>query len=486
MSEPVSGRRVTFRDVLANREFRALYVAQALSVVGDQLARIAVAVLVFAHSHSALLTAASFALSYLPWVIGGPLLSGYADRLPRRNVMIFCDLTRGVLVLGLTLPHLPTAALLVLVTLVALLEPPFSASRASMLPDVVGEGETYAIAATLSNTTNNLAVVVGFAIGGFVVAGLGASATVILDTLTFAASAALLAFAVEDRPPLLRGPRNMLAELREGAQVVFGDVYLRWLVVSAWLIVGAAIATESVAVPYAAAHGGGARTAGLLTAALPVGSVIGSLIVGRLVHPSEAPRYLLPMAPAMPAVLALTAFNPSAVLTGLIWFAAGLFSAMQVIANREFVGRVPRELRGRAFGIAAAGIAASQGIGALICGIIAQHVSPATGVADIALPVFALICVISVRAFSRPAATESKESVDRSGEGEADVARGPAVARPEPRVWALSAGLAVAATIGISWLAPAAVIDVSLPAWWLFGLFAIAVAVPLHFVFRRQ
>ena len=43
MSEPATARRVTFRDVFANREFRAIYVAQALSVVGDQLARIAVA-----------------------------------------------------------------------------------------------------------------------------------------------------------------------------------------------------------------------------------------------------------------------------------------------------------------------------------------------------------------------------------------------------------------------------------------------------------
>src|SRR3954452_966685 len=487
MSEPVTGRRVTFRDVLANREFRALYVAQALSVIGDQLARIAVAVLVFAHSHSALLTAASFAVSYLPWVIGGPLLSGYADRLRRRNVMIFCDLSRGALVLVLTIPHLPTVALLILVTLVALLEPPFSASRASMLPDVVGEGEPYAIAATLSNTTNNLAVVVGFAIGGFVVAALGASATVILDTLTFAASAALLAFAVEDRPPLLRGPRNMLAELREGAQVVFGDVYLRWLVVSAWLIVGAAIATESVAVPYAAAHGGGARTAGLLTAALPVGSVIGALIVGRLVHPSEAPRYLLPMALAMPAVLALTVFNPSPTITGLIWFAAGVFSAMQVVANREFVGRVPRELRGRAFGIAAAGIAASQGIGALLCGIIAQHVSPATGVADIALPVFALICVISVRAFSSsPAAYPPNEQVQTQQEQEVHVVRGTAVARPEPRIWALSAALATVAAVGLRLLGDGPIVVSRVPGWWLCGLFTIAIAVPLHFVFRRQ
>src|SRR5438270_5933412 len=110
------GRRVTFRDVLANREFRALYVAQALSVAGDQLARIAVAVLVFSRSHSALLTAASFGLSYLPWVVGGPLLAGYADRLRRRQVMVVCDVARALMVLLMAVPNMPTVMLLVLVT----------------------------------------------------------------------------------------------------------------------------------------------------------------------------------------------------------------------------------------------------------------------------------------------------------------------------------------------------------------------------------
>src|SRR3954462_3639487 len=83
MSQAAVTPRVTVRDVLADREFRAMYAAQALSVVGDPLARTAVAVLVFNRSHSALLTAVSFAVSYLPWVVGGPLLAGYADRLPR-------------------------------------------------------------------------------------------------------------------------------------------------------------------------------------------------------------------------------------------------------------------------------------------------------------------------------------------------------------------------------------------------------------------
>ncbi|MBV9369295.1 MAG: MFS transporter, partial [Frankiales bacterium] len=187
-----SARRVTFRDVLANPEFRAMYVAQALSVVGDQLARIAVAVLVFNRSHSALLTAISFGASYLPWVIGGPLLSGYADRLRRRNVMIFCDVVRAVLVLGLAIPGIPIAILLVLVALIALMEPPFSASRASMLPDILGEGEQYAIASTLSNTTNILGGVLGFAVGGIVTKAIGTHSTILLDCLSFALSAVIL------------------------------------------------------------------------------------------------------------------------------------------------------------------------------------------------------------------------------------------------------------------------------------------------------
>ncbi|MDQ1684954.1 MAG: hypothetical protein QOC82_1691 [Frankiaceae bacterium] len=494
MSTEGSARRVTFGDVLANPEFRAMYVAQALSVIGDQLARIAVAVLVFNRSHSPLLTAVSFGVSYLPWVIGGPLLSGFADHLRRRNVMIFCDLVRAVLVLALAIPGAPIAVLLVLVTLIALMEPPFSASRASMLPDIVGEGEHYAIASTLSNTTNNLGVVLGFALGGLITTEIGARPTIALDCISFVLSAGILAGYVQSRPALHRAARDLRDDVRQGIKAIFEDQYLRWLVTVSWLTVGAAIATESIAVPYAASHGGGPVDAGLLTAALPVGSVIGSLIVGRWIHPARAPRLILPMALTMPAVLALTAFNPPIFVAGLLWVVAGGLSAMQLIANRVFVTAVPRDVRGRAFGIAAAGIATAQGIGAVVCGAVAQHASPAIGVADVALPVFAAVCVISVRTFrSVSGVTTSRNGVVTTN-NDAEVIQdeestpGPAAVtrRPEPRIWALTALLALVAAIAMSFLGNGPVNSIGLPAWWLFLLFMIAIAVPMHFVFRRQ
>jgi len=90
---------VTYRQVLAVREFRAIAVSQGLSILGDQVARIAVALLVYARSHSALATAATYACSYLPGLLGGPLLSALADRYRRRTIMAVCDVARTILVL---------------------------------------------------------------------------------------------------------------------------------------------------------------------------------------------------------------------------------------------------------------------------------------------------------------------------------------------------------------------------------------------------
>ena len=74
--------RPTYAQVFANGEFRALWLAQLLSVAGDQLARVAMTVLVYDRTHSALWTALTYAVTLLPWVVGGLALSGIPGRLP--------------------------------------------------------------------------------------------------------------------------------------------------------------------------------------------------------------------------------------------------------------------------------------------------------------------------------------------------------------------------------------------------------------------
>lgn len=479
-------RRATFRDVLAIREFRALYLAQTLSVTGDQLARIAVAWIVFARTHSALLTGLSYAVSYLPWIVGGPVLSVYADRLPRRHVMIFCDLIRMSLVLAVAIPRSPTPLLIVLVTLIALLEPPFSAARAAMVPEIVGEGDRYVAASTLGNSTTQLAVVTGFAVGGAMVAIVGAHATLLVDAASFALSAVVAARYVEHRPAAITEQSRWRSEIREGARVVFSDAKLRWLVVTSWIVVGTMVTTEAVAIPYAHAHGHGALAAGLLSAAAPLGMVLGALLLGRVIRPETAEHLMLPTALLGPAILAFTALDPGPAAAGVLWFVAGAMSAMTVVANRVFVVAVPAELRGRAFGIAAAGISGSQGVGTLLVGLLTSHVGPAHAVADVALPAFALIVLFSIASASfRQRALGSIP--DASPPEDEDFAMPPAPRRSEPQVWTLNAVLAVIALTTAPLLHGGhAYAGVSLPAWWVLCLFVLGFAYPLRFEYRQQ
>ena len=82
-----------------------------LSFAGDQFAQVAIAILVYRRTHSALLTALAYALTYLPPIAGGPLLSGLADLFPRRRVMIACDVLRIGTVGLMAIPGMPFAAL---------------------------------------------------------------------------------------------------------------------------------------------------------------------------------------------------------------------------------------------------------------------------------------------------------------------------------------------------------------------------------------
>jgi MFS family permease len=165
---PPPARKTSFRDVFADGEFRAIWLAEFASIAGDQFARVALTVVVFQRTGSPLLTALTYAVTYLPWLVGGLFLSDLADRLPRRDVMITADLTRLVLVAVMALPGMPLWALFLLLFAVATLNAPFqgarSALRATIMPD-----DRYTLGLAASQVTREAGVVGGFVAGGVIV-----------------------------------------------------------------------------------------------------------------------------------------------------------------------------------------------------------------------------------------------------------------------------------------------------------------------------
>ena len=145
-------QRATFRDVFAVREFRALWLSQILSAGGDRLALVALALLIYDRTRLPLLAAIAYAAGTLPYLIGALFLSGMADRFPRREVMVTCDVVRAALVAAMLVPRMPLDVLIALLYAVTAFQPPFDAARSAILRDMV-QGERYALAAAIMQST---------------------------------------------------------------------------------------------------------------------------------------------------------------------------------------------------------------------------------------------------------------------------------------------------------------------------------------------
>jgi MFS family permease len=380
-------RPASFREVFAVREFRPLFGTFLLSTAGDELARVALTVLVYQRTASPLLAALTFAIGHLPWLLGGPLLSAFADRLPRHRVLITTDVFRALLLVVMAVPGMPLPLLLGLLFLVSLCAPPFESARSALMADVL-EGERYAVATSLTNVTLQLAQVVGFLAGGALVAVLDPSAALLIDAGTFAVSAAWLSRGLQRRPAPVAATgeplRSLWQDTAEGLRFIGRSPRLLAMVALLWLGTLFGYAWEGVATPLVEELGQGATALGVLLAANPLGVTIGGLVLGRFVPAAVRERMMAPLVAlsllplfigGVVVAVAGPGEMPFAVLIGLL-FLSGLGASWVIPLNVVFVQAVPSAFRGRAFGVAVSGLYGMQGIGALAAGLAAEGVAP--------------------------------------------------------------------------------------------------------------
>jgi MFS family permease len=374
-----SERPTTFGDLFSVREYRAIYTSTLVNWVGDYLAKAAVTVLVYQQSNSVLLSAAAFGVSFLPWIIGGTVLSALVERYPYRRVLITADLARMVPIALLLLPHLPTVAMLVLVFLASLGMPPTQAARSALLPQIVGR-ERLPIAIAANQTSGQSAQVFGYLAGATVATAISPQLALAVDVLTFAVSAALVASGVRPRPPaLVAGERkHLLRESAEGFRLVFGRRTLRSVAVMVFLMTTFAIVPEGLAAAWAAQGNPDPATRGLdqglIMAAGPIGFVIGGLLTTRLAGPARRDRLIRPYAvlSALALVPALAA-PPPAIVAILVVISGIAQGGLSPTLNGKFVLMLPNGYRARAYGVVQAGMQLSQFAGVMITGLLADR-----------------------------------------------------------------------------------------------------------------
>jgi predicted MFS family arabinose efflux permease len=305
----------SYLRVLRNRDFKYLFLGQSASAVGDQAVIVALALYITQRTGSPTDLGLVLAAQSLPMV--GLLLFGgvWADRLPRQQIMVVTDLVRAAL-------HLALAALILSggasVAQMVVIEALFGAARAffqpaytGLLPQTISE-ELRQDARALSETTANLAILVGPALGTALVLGVGAGEAFAFDAATFLLSAALLARV----RPRARGGRSPVAraavwhELRAGWREVRSRPWV-WATVAAFSVAVLCCYAQYYALaPIIARNNyGGAGVFGVLESIMGAGAVLGALvgIVWRPRRPMVAGTLMVLIWPLYSIVFALGA-----------------------------------------------------------------------------------------------------------------------------------------------------------------------------------
>jgi predicted MFS family arabinose efflux permease len=369
----------SFSQVLRSRPFAVLFAAETQSIVGDQLARVALSVLVFRRTNSASATVLTYAATYLPAIFGGFVLAGIGDRLPRQAVLVLCDVARAGLFAAMAIAGLPVGVVVALLVVAVFLGPAFSASEVSYLASAL-EPELFRVGTGLRMMSNQAAQVIGFGLGGVLVAAMGPRAVLLCDAATYVVSAIVITVALPrgdgtkrrgDAEPQPVDPRAFAGLWR--------DPLVRALVLLSALA-GLFIVPEGLAVPFGVDISASTTQIGIMLAAIPFGGAIGAGLLVRLPH-----RYRHAasgsMAVGCGVPLVISAFAGHWPVAAVCWLVSGALSAYQVETMTTTVHLIPDAVRARIVGAASSILLGAQGVGLLAFAGVARYATPAHAIA---------------------------------------------------------------------------------------------------------
>lgn len=358
----------------------ALFAADAVSLVGNAVAQLAIPWYVLVTTDSPALTGLAVFFNFVPVVIAGFFGGVVVDRLGFRTTSVLADLASALAVAAIPALHLTVGIelwqLMALVFVGALLDAPGTTARSALFPDVVElAGIRLERASGIRGAIQRGSLLVGAPLGGVLVAVFGATSALWLNAASFIFSAALVAALVPAarRSEAVKTAGRYRAELVEGFAFIWRQRLVRALVATV-LVTNFLDAPISVVMPVFAREAfGGAADLGLMFGVFGGSALLGSLAFSAVGH--RLPRRLtflscflvwaldyLVLATLPPFPLTLVAF-------AIGGFAIGPVNPLLGTLQYELV---PADLRGRVFGAITAGAWAAIPAGVLIGGAVVE------------------------------------------------------------------------------------------------------------------
>ncbi len=358
---PVGSWRSYVTLLAQNRDFRLLWLAGVISQAGNWFNYIAIFVLLTKLTGTGHAVSWFLIAKFIPTSVLGPAAGVVADRFSRKAIMIVSDLLRVLIVLGYLLVRNP--AQVWIVYLLALLQESIwtfsDPARRSSVPNLCKPHELN-VANALGGATWSMMLAIGAALGGFVTALLGWQTAIIIDSLTFLISAALLGRLV--LPPL-RGKEKKrptrkdytgLSDLKEGIIYVAEnrEVAPLLLVKSGWALSGGILVMLTVFGEQVFAVGGHGGGSGIFYSVRGVGAALGPILAWRVFGETRERMYKAIGASFFVASGAyiLFSFAPTLLWAAPFVLIGHLGGSVQWVFSTNLLQKtVPDRFRGRVF-----------------------------------------------------------------------------------------------------------------------------------------
>jgi MFS family permease len=393
------------------RDFRLLWVGEAVSSLGDQFALIALPWLALVMTGSGLALGGVLALMAIPralfMLIGGVSV----DRLSPRRVMIGSNAVRLVAVAVFGVVVLAGLAELWMLYVFALVfgvaDAFFFPAQTSIVPQLV-EPEQLQRANGIVQGTAQATVLVGPALAGIVIAALGSEAAdttgiavgLLLDAITFAISMVTLRL-IHARQRAVHAATSIIESIREGVRFVWGKASMRAVIVlslSANLFI---VGPLEVGLPYFAYTRlpEGVAAFGVLLAAFGGGSLLGLAAGAMLPTPAPARLGTVVIVAISLAGLGLAALAPvqSTLAAAVMTAASGIALGYGNLLGLTWIQtRIPSELMGRVMSLVMLGSMGLVPVSMLMAGAAVQVSLDATlVVAGLGMAVVSLASLLS-------------------------------------------------------------------------------------------
>jgi MFS family permease len=358
--------------------FRRLAASYAINELGDWMGIIALSVLVFDRTDSALATAALFlGTRFLPALLA-PILVTRAERPPPRFALpvIYCGEAAAFAGLALLVDSFSLAAVIALATVDGTLAlAGRSLTRAVVAKALEPSGELRAGNALL-NVAFTGGAAIGPALAGLAVAGLGIQAALLLDAVSFYAVAWIL-FTAGAMPQAVPEPGQMRERVRAGVAYLRRQTLLRRLLTAQGLAFVFFAAVLPVEVIYVKETLGSNDTGyGLMLASWGAGMVVGSLLFARL-RQAPLPTLLFFSTLAVGAGYLGLAAAPTLGVACMASLLGGAGNGVQWVAVISAVQELTAEsMQARVMSVLESIGAAMPGVGFAVGGVIATLVSP--------------------------------------------------------------------------------------------------------------